>query len=264
MATQIEEIIDANFDEYVWTYDEVLQVLRNISASIPIRDDQSDLPFSCIERYCRALIGDQFSDSFEPPREDRPALGVCIDFLKSIWSSTKRWNELEESADILFHPRLYLDYCHLQLVGRCFFRGTDGCIGVAPIGTLPGDSVSVLLGCTFPVVLRPSSSPKTISAWQVVGVCYAEGLMKGEAIYGDKLPSHYRPVSQTDRYSDLIDGYDYALHDSRAQTFRTDPAEVLTEMGFNVESYQRAPHVLEVLPEILRDAGVSLQDFFLV
>jgi hypothetical protein len=63
------------------------------------------------------------------------------------------------------------------------------------------------------------------------------------------------------KYHNLIDGRPCALYDPEQGTFRTDPAEILTEAGIKVEKYRRWPHILEVLPETLRAAGIPLVDF---
>jgi hypothetical protein len=90
--------------------------------------------------------------------------------------------------------------------------------------------------------------------------------MNGEAIYRDKLASHYRPVVHTEssHRDSWIDGMSLALRNAKTQTSSTDPASVLSEMGIQVDSYRREPHLLEVLPESLLAANVALQDFTLI
>ncbi|KAK0103167.1 hypothetical protein ONS95_014965 [Cadophora gregata] len=57
----------------------------------------------------------------------------------------------------------------------------SGHVGMAPATVVPGDSVYILLGCAFPVILRPG---KITGQYKVVGECYVDGFMKGEAIQG--------------------------------------------------------------------------------
>jgi hypothetical protein len=54
-----------------------------------------------------------------------------------------------------------------------------GHFGFAPSSVRPGDSVSVILGCSIPVILRPADPN---GCYEVVGECYVEGFMKGEYI----------------------------------------------------------------------------------
>lgn len=54
----------------------------------------------------------------------------------------------------------------------------EGRLGAGPAATLPGDGVFTLLGSTVPVVLRPSAN----GTYQVVGCCYLQDFMEGEAL----------------------------------------------------------------------------------
>lgn len=146
------------------------------------------------------------------------------------------------------------------LIGRDLFCSSEGYIGLVPYGTRRGDIICVVLGCRVPIVLRRALADET--QWEVVGACYVEGLMNGEAIYGN-LPTYYQVVVHGSE-DPAIDGYKTAILDNRTQTLKTDPAEFLAEMGIRPTRYQRKPHMLEVAPEVLREAGVNLQDFDLI
>ena len=56
----------------------------------------------------------------------------------------------------------------------------EGRLGAGPAATLPGDEVFALCGSTVPVVLRPFVS----GAYKVVGCCYMQDFMEGEALRG--------------------------------------------------------------------------------
>jgi hypothetical protein len=90
--------------------------------------------------------------------------------------------------------------------------------------------------------------------------------MNGEAIYRNKLASHYRPVVQMEssRRDRWTDGMSLALRNFKTQTSSTDPASVLVEMGIPVDSDQREPRLLEVSHELLLSAKIALQDFTLI
>lgn len=53
-----------------------------------------------------------------------------------------------------------------------------GLVGICPLSVKSGDLVSVLLGCSLPLVLRPHGDD-----FRVIGACYAHGIMEGE--FGD-------------------------------------------------------------------------------
>lgn len=80
-------------------------------------------------------------------------------------------------------------------VNKCLFTTREGYLGVSAKGLREGklvlrklssvtnhrtidDEVSVILGCDFPMVLRPRGSNR----YEVVGPCFVHGLMLGEAL----------------------------------------------------------------------------------
>ena len=60
---------------------------------------------------------------------------------------------------------------------RSFCMTKDGHMGWVPQSAIVGDLVSVLCGSTVPVLVRPKGD-----AFQVIGQCYIEGIMDGEAV----------------------------------------------------------------------------------
>jgi hypothetical protein len=66
----------------------------------------------------------------------------------------------------------------LQTLGLCRLCNTgNDLLGMAPKYARPNDRIAVLLGCDMPVVLRPKGDH-----YELIGGCFIEGLMKGEAI----------------------------------------------------------------------------------
>jgi hypothetical protein len=260
---QIQNITEYEFNISDWTYDDLLEILRKVRPTADSVNNQDTSALSSLEKYCRCFAGDSFSNDFVPPRAEKPRFEDGMRDLNIIWSSNARWNDLTGlTSNFATH---YATRCASLLHGRCLFTATDGHFGLAPANTQKGDMVCVLLGCRFPVVLRPSSASQLPTTWQVVGICQAQGLMNGEAIYRDKLPSHYRPVvltesSHPDRW---IDEMSFAFRDTETNNCNTDPAHVLAEMGIKVDIYRRQPHLLQVSPTSLIAAGVKLQDFTL-
>ena len=239
----------------------VLDFIRQTRPSLKCSATTTSRNSSDIEAYCRTFMCNCFADSYVPRHTNNPDSEKSTRLIELIWSSTAEDLDVvarDTAAEL--NKEFYLTWSMGYLEGRCFFTTKEGFIGLAPAATQEDDIICVLLGCYFPVILRPFGPAQ----WQVVGVCYADGFVSGEAIYGAKLPDHYRPVRRVDAKSDLIDGRRFALLDLRTQRFETNPAEVLEEMGIKVEKYQRKPHLLEVSPETLRAAGVNLETFTLV
>jgi hypothetical protein len=243
------------------TFGSVVDFIRQTRPSLKCSATPTSRKSSDIDAYCRTLICNRFADSYVPRRIDLADLEKSTRIIEFIWSSTAEDLEVValNTAEKL-NNKMHLADSEMFLEGRCFFTTREGFVGLAPSATQEDDIICVLLGCVYPVMLRPFGPAQ----WQVVGVCYADGFMSGEAIYGAKLPDHYRPVERVDAKSEFIDGWKSALLDSRTQRFETNPAKVLEEMGIKVEKYQREPLLLEVSPETLRAAGVDLETFTLV
>ncbi|KAI8630299.1 heterokaryon incompatibility protein-domain-containing protein [Xylariaceae sp. FL1651] len=73
---------------------------------------------------------------------------------------------------------LMLDAIMLPVMCRRFFTTERGCVGMAPRSTRIDDCVYILKGCKVPLVLRARDD----GTYLVVGECFVEGMMNGEAI----------------------------------------------------------------------------------
>ena len=211
--------------------------------------------------HCLRVISDEcLKENWWPTDNDRPNL---TQIKKELLQSRRRdgsqdWDGFYKSTSKKMMK--YMRSTEKVIVGRGFFSSTEGNIGLAPRDTREGDIVCVVLGCSYPIALRPTSSNGT--KWKVIGPCFVPGFMNGEAIYRT-LPGHYRAVNHKNG-PPYIDGYNFGMLDARTQELKTNPAEILAEFGIRATRYQRDPHILEVTPESLRDAGVDLQEFDLI
>jgi hypothetical protein len=61
---------------------------------------------------------------------------------------------------------------------RRFCTTSNRRLAQVPCGTESGDAVCIILGAAVPYVLRPHKSGK----WEIIGECYVDGIMNGEAI----------------------------------------------------------------------------------
>lgn len=50
-------------------------------------------------------------------------------------------------------------------------------MGLAPVGSMPGDAICVVQGCSIPLVMRPKGDH-----WILIGESYVHGIMDGEAM----------------------------------------------------------------------------------
>jgi len=67
------------------------------------------------------------------------------------------------------------------LTGNRLFTSRDRLLGTAPQYARLGDKIAILSSCDMPMVIRPNGKH-----YEVVGSCFVEGLMKGEAARGIK------------------------------------------------------------------------------
>lgn len=65
-------------------------------------------------------------------------------------------------------------------MARRLMIGNSGLLGMAPERAMRGDLIVVLLGCSVPIVLRKSSLHA--GKFTLIGECYLEGFMSGEAV----------------------------------------------------------------------------------
>lgn len=221
---------------------------------------------SMMDAYCRTFAGDAFRENKTKPDPKQLTFDQAKEALKKIWSMDEDWTGYEDLKEDPLVDR-FVEDCSSHIRGRCFFTTEDGYIGLAPLETQAGDIISVILGCQFPITLRKDPASSTNSdetRWKVVGACYANGLMSGEAIYGS-LPSYYHPLEYSEaKDEEQICYQDCALLDSRTNDLKTDPSAVLEEFGIQPSAWSREPHRLEVSEPVLRAAGVDLRNFILV
>lgn len=79
----------------------------------------------------------------------------------------------QDSREELLLQAAAANVCYNRL-----FTTHMGLVGICPPSARSGDLVSVLLGCSVPLVLRPHGDN-----FKVIGACYAHGIMEGE--FGD-------------------------------------------------------------------------------
>jgi hypothetical protein len=56
------------------------------------------------------------------------------------------------------------------------------CFGLAPRQAGEEDLVCILFGCSVPVVLKRVKDPRVTRLFELVGECYIDGFMDGEAV----------------------------------------------------------------------------------
>ena len=123
------------------------------------------------EAFLRTLLADSWVDeSNEGRRIDTSSLRDLL----------AEWKDVETSEAVLKESRSVSEI-QWRLMSHCFFVSEEKMMGLCPVSTLPGDKLALVVGCCWPVVLRPRIN----GSFQLIGVGYVHGFMSGEWV--DKL-----------------------------------------------------------------------------
>ena len=146
---------------------------------------------SKLDAYCRSLCDNYFVGQYLPAQALMPGFQESREWLSNILSPPGTDIEIDYNVATGCgpYPRWVWRFCN----GRSLFTTDEGYIGLAPLAAKPGDHVCVLLGSDSPFLLRPTGNEQ----YQLVGPCYAHGIMCGEALLGP-LPGGFRSVFRFD------------------------------------------------------------------
>ena len=82
-------------------------------------------------------------------------------------------------------PSLVIEYLRLAegaVWGRRLIKTESQTLGLAPRKAVPGDLVCLLYGCSVPVILHRCENGNDAESYELVGDCYLDGFMRGEAL----------------------------------------------------------------------------------
>ncbi|KAI4172280.1 MAG: hypothetical protein LQ348_006808 [Seirophora lacunosa] len=198
----------------------------------------------------------------------------ALDFPKTMTRFLRLADLTEEvSDDFLRECMEFLLRFYDCAVGRAFIvTHNEGLIGLALEACRENDCIVILLGCQSPMVLRPTND----GSFLVVGECYVDGLMEGEALLGP-LPSNWRRVTRFDEETklwwDMFEDHDqgvWQVEDPRLGPLPKGRYEVEHPKQHLYAKFrdetEDTPTSFDprMLPSSLRERGVELQDFNLV
>ncbi|OAL05549.1 HET-domain-containing protein [Phaeosphaeriaceae sp. SRC1lsM3a] len=270
LVSYIEEVLEHNLQLEGSSYDGCKTLVNTFRRLTPSEEELEVRKWSRRQwsrMLCSVVASFRFQDASDPSDETVLKFHHYVDVVETICFTEAKAEELLEREDLKMKLILHI-FRHAWL-GFVFVKCSDGRIGFAYPGVRRGDLISVLLGCQYPLILRPCpfDGADVTKLWEVVCVAMIGDLMEGQAIYGCGEMSQRRAVRlrlEEIELQHIIDGQTLGMYDEKSRKLSTNPAEILTEMGIKVESYQRFPHRLQVLPETLRAVGVDLQEFILV
>ena len=240
-----------------WTFKDkdYMTVIDEIRRLAPpdFEDVGYDFGGSLINAVVSIYCANTFDQSTRPPTVRWPAFERSRELVLEILRNKHLTPDCPPGTD----ERRYLDFVLTYCEGRSFITTKEGYIGLAPKTAKPGDQICVLLGCTMPLVLHPTSD----SQYEVVGECHVHGLQDGEAFLGP-LSDEYQPILVWDQ------GYYSAFIDKRTGEIQYEDPRL--EDG-DWDTSARAPirlHdgliSLKVTPNILKRRGVNVQSIDLI
>jgi hypothetical protein len=130
-----------------------------------------------LKAFCRAITTNCFIERYPTSQFANgilPSLSKSAEAVKRLLISDN--GKLRES------PGLETLLARVRIIcrGRSLLLTKEGAFSLGPIYTRSGDIVAIILGCQFPLVLRPSSGGR----YGIIGEAYCDGFMDGEALLG--------------------------------------------------------------------------------
>ncbi|KAL8846121.1 MAG: hypothetical protein Q9221_008767 [Calogaya cf. arnoldii] len=226
---------------------------------------------SKLQPLCVTLCAGFVSDKSIPPESSRPSSADVLDYLTRLYE----WSLLEsaEPPGMSYSSLLVIRVINRMTNGRTLITTADGRLGLAPKGTIPGDLICVVLGCHSPLVLRSDNN----LSHQVVGACYIDSLMTGEALLGE-LPRNWSLVSKY--FPEHNSGHYILLEGDTGKTHVQDPRLGPLPAGWRIQNHEKEKAVSRYVndisgedagyrdprlePDALRARGVDIQEFRLV
>jgi hypothetical protein len=250
---RVGRIVEVREQPYTQNAADIQERLELIRSLRPPEDDLNSLYMTgerLMEVYCRVLVGNQFL----PTHGEGPNYAASLEVLEAVWSGN-RSESVSKFKEELRSPNSYFRRMSVITRNRMLFKTSSGHLGLAPLGSQPGDLLCILLGCRNPVILRPAAH----STYQVVGTCYAHGLMNGEAIYRN---THVEDQCRASRQ----DAYDVSSGSETGKRATSHPATMLEEAGIKTEGKTEKDISFGIFvgKETLEDAGIPVQDLVLV
>jgi hypothetical protein len=222
-----------------------------------------------LRELCQTLCTDQVSDRYYPSTPKYPTRRSSEESLTELLNLRINSEYIGVKQEALKFMSGLLRFCE----GRSLFRSTQGRSGLGPKTARAGDIVTVVLGVSNGLVLRPTNDHK----FQVVGEAYYNDIMNGQALLGP-LPDGIEEVS---RYSPSVQQWHFAYFDRDNNTVMTvdprvrddlppgwsieiDPEDEIFRWFVSEETGKRTWRDPRLTLELLKKRGVDLQVFDLI
>ncbi|KAL8981348.1 MAG: hypothetical protein Q9205_003830 [Flavoplaca limonia] len=248
---------------------ESAKVIQCLLTSIAGKE-HSGSNLSKLHTLCLTLCAGSLAENYMPSHQGWPSRKELNDY----YTCLNKWFSLEsaEPLELCSSTLNVIRHINRMISGTMLFVTADGRLGLAPEATVSGDLVCVILGCHWPLILRPSNN----SSHEVVGNCYIDGIMDGGALLGE-LPKNWMFVSKN---FPRLHGHYVVLFDSETQRVHLhDPRLGPLPAGWRIENhkndyaYNRFVNDItgeatnrdpRLEPEALKARGVDIREFRLI
>lgn len=237
-----------------------------ISAVVGVESNESRM--DRLYSLCCTLCAIQFSEITIPADTHALSLEKSLKYIVDC-DDWLRQNSTQPPEPYFMYSNQVDKYSY----GRVLYTSADRRLGLAPQATKPGDKICIILGCSSLLVLRSGNGGLN---YQVVGECYLDGIMTGEAMLGE-LPKGWRLIL---KYYPEHQAHYLAFLDSATGHIQVDdPRLGALTAGWRFESHKAEDTVNRFVndrtgeytysdprlkPEILRARRVELQEFRLI
>jgi hypothetical protein len=109
-------------------------------------------------------------DTYDDRRVSNASLQAPVETWKDAMGKDTAFEILKKAA---------VSSMHSYMAGRRVFSSSSGRSGMAPAEAEIGDKICILLGCSFPVILRPADDGKS---YTLIGEAYVHEYMDGKAM----------------------------------------------------------------------------------
>lgn len=164
-------------NRYGWDAHSCLDLTRlkeRITKALP-----ADAPALTSERLLTTLLAD---GSFALTKDDRHDKGLSEDYVRLL---LQVYDKLQVPLSQLTDEDVTLVkalHDHARITwGRVVIMGSDSKLGLAHEDVKEGDLICIIHGSKVPLILRPKGN-----VYRLLGQCYYEGVMRGEALKGWK------------------------------------------------------------------------------
>ncbi|KAI4281776.1 MAG: hypothetical protein L6R38_003431 [Xanthoria sp. 2 TBL-2021] len=228
----------------------------------------SDRRVDKLRSLCRTLCAAEFREMSTPANPDFPFLEESLKYIMDC----DDWLRQNSTKPPRPHSS-YMAHVNGFSSGRVLVTSADGRLGLAPRATKPGDKICVILGCSSPLVLRSDDNG---FSHKVVGECYLDGIMTGEALLGE-LPKEWTMLQKY--YPEYLANYWLFLDSTTGQTHVDDPRLGPLPAGWRYKSHKEEDAwnwfvndgtgedtVFDprLEPDMLKARGVELHEFRLI